>query len=196
MTRLLMVLTFIRHNNTVRSLAGQFGGSYASVSRELWDIIPKLYVTLIGMIKFPDEPPVPLFGDANAAIDCTSHYRHRVHPWSCEYYRGDKHDDFITAQLVCALEGGKIMDVQLGLGHNNDKGMYNSTDMEQRLAENGIVALADGGYSCREQLIIPSDVPYGVDRLRQIHAQLRSVVEHNFALVHMFKAAGGLSPES
>lgn len=195
MTRLLMVLTFIRHNSTVRTLANQFGGSPSSISREIWDTIPKLYVTLLDVIKFPEEPPEPIFGDANAAIDCTSHYRHRVHPWSCEYYRGDKHDDFITAQLVCGLDG-KMMDVQLGLGHNNDKGMYNATNTEQRLADRSIIALADKGYSkSAQQLIVPINVPH-VGNLRHMHSKFRSVVEHNFALVHMFKAAGGVFRQS
>jgi hypothetical protein len=190
MTRLLMVLTFIRHNSTMRELASQFGGSPSSVSRELWDLIPRLYVRLLGFIRFPDEPPEPLFEHASAAIDCTCHLRWRVHPWSCEWYRGDVHEHFVAAQLICDLRG-TIYDVQLGQGHNNDRGMYNMTNTEERLAQHDIAALGDAGYTGSDQLIVPRDLPPHSE-LRRRHARLRSVVEHNFALVHMFKTAGGV----
>lgn len=197
MTRLLMVLTFIRHNTTVRGLSMQFGASASTISREIWDMVPRLYVRLLNRIRFPDEPPAPDPRlDAAAAIDCTCHSRYRVHPWSCEWYRGDVHEHFVAAQLICDLRG-EIMDVQLRLGHNNDRGMYNSTDTEARLAACGIRALADAGYSASDQLVVPSDLPVHSD-LRRRQARLRSVVEHNFAMVHMFKTAGGIfrgSPE-
>jgi len=173
-----------------------FGGSAASVTREIWDLVPRLYVRLLSAIRFPDEPPEPVFAGASAAIDCTCHLRHRVHPWSSEWYRGDVHEHFVAAQLLCSLSG-EMYDVQLGLGHNNDRRMYGATNMEERLAQHGIKALADGGYTASEQLLVPSDFPQ-LGELRRRQAQLRSVVEHNFALVHMFQTAGGVfcgSPE-
>ena len=198
MTRLLMVLHFIRHNASMRSISEMFGGSSSSVSREIWDLVPRLYVRLLDVIRFPDEPPPAHFYDANAAIDCTSHLRYRVHPWSAEWYRGDVGEHFVTAQLVCGLDG-QMFDVQLGQGHNNDnaKGMYTSTDTETRLADAGIVVLADDGYTTSDRVVTAHSVPTE-GHLRLRHAQLRSVVEHNFALVHMFKTAGGIfraSPE-
>lgn len=35
----------------------------------------------------------------HGAIDCTSHYRQRVHPGQSFFYRGDKRAHFITAQV-------------------------------------------------------------------------------------------------
>jgi hypothetical protein len=50
-----------------------------------------------------------------AAIDCAPHYRNRVHPFNCEYYRGDHRAHFLTAQLVCSLHG-ELWDLKIGNG--------------------------------------------------------------------------------
>ena len=137
MSRLYMVVRWLRHMETYRQIARIMGGSAATVSREIWDLIPKLYVELRNDIRLPTAEQVadlPTFLTASGAIDCTSHVRNRVHPWSTEYYRGDKHAHFITAQLVCALRG-TLWDVALGPGHNNDQGMMHITGMERTILD-------------------------------------------------------------
>lgn len=54
-------------------------------------------------------------------IDCTPHYRDRVHPGQHLFYRGDKHAHFLTSQVVCSLKG-LVYNVVLAKGHNNDQG--------------------------------------------------------------------------
>jgi hypothetical protein len=188
MSRLYMVVRWLRHMETYRRIARMMGGSAATVSREIWDLIPKLYVELRNDIRLPTAEQVadlPTFLTASGAIDCTSHVRNRVHPWSTEYYRGDKHAHFITAQLVCALRG-TLWDVALGPGHNNDQGMMHLTGMERTiLDELATRLLADKGYTS-DMVVRPDDVD---GLLRVQHSGYRSVVEQAFALVHLFAAA-------
>jgi hypothetical protein len=69
-------------------------------------------------------------------MTCTSHYRNRVHPRQGDYYRGDKHAHFLNAQVVVDLDG-TILHVALGLGHNNDKGMFILTGMKEYVTAKG-----------------------------------------------------------
>ena len=111
MTRLLLVLRWLRHLESYRRLAKVFGGSAATVCREIWDVIPKLYIELQNELQLPSAQEVaelPHFSGASGVIDCTAHLRNRVHPWSTEYYRGDLHEHFITAQQICALSGNPL----------------------------------------------------------------------------------------
>ena len=127
MTRLYIVLRWLRTMDPYRR------ASAATVSREIWDTIPKLYTALRNDISLPTAAEVaalPKRFTATGAIDCTT--RNRVHPCSSEYYRGDKHAHFMTAQLVCSLQGS-MWDMQLGPGHNNDQGMLNITGIERTI---------------------------------------------------------------
>jgi len=190
MTRLLLVLRWLRHLESYRRLAKVFGGSAATVCREIWDVIPKLYIELQNELQLPSAQEVtelPHFSGASGVTDCTAHLRNRVHPWSTEYYRGDLHEHFITAQQTCALSGN-IWDVQLAPGHNNDQAMFNNTDMETTILARNTRLLADLGYTS-DAVIRPDDLGELGSELRSRHGGFRSVVEQNFALVHMFAAA-------
>jgi len=187
MTRLYIVLRWLRHLESYRRLAKAFGGTAATICRDIWDVIPKLYIELRDMLQLPtaqEMAALPRRFDVTGAIDCTAHLRNRVHPWSTEYYRGDLHEHFITAQLMCALTG-RMWDVQLAPGHNNDQGMFNNTNVEASMAARNARLLADMGYTS-DTVIRPDDLG---GELRVRHSGFRSVVEQNFALVHMFAAA-------
>lgn len=185
-TRLFMTLYWLRHYPTYACLAAMFGGSVASISREIRDTILKMYVHL-RVIKWPDGPVSPIFNGAAGAIDCTSHLRWRSHPWSSLCYRSDVHAHFLSSQLICSLSG-PMWDVQLGLGHNNDQGMFNKSQTHDKLIEKDMTLLADGGYSSA-RIISPSDCD---GETRRAHAGFRSVVEQNFALIHSWRASGGV----
>lgn len=189
MTRLYIVLRWLRTMDSYRRIAKDMGGSAATVSREIWDTIPKLYVVLRNDIHLPTQQQVagmPLVFTASGAIDCTTHLRNRVHPWSTEYYRGDKHAHFITAQLICSLEG-KMWDVALGPGHNNDQNMLHITEAEQTILHQlATRLLADKGYTS-DAVVRPDDL--NDPELCERHAAYRSVVEQAFALVHLYAAA-------
>lgn len=196
MTRLFIVLRWIRHLESYRRLAQAFGGTAATICRDIWDVIPKLYIELKDMLQLPtaqEMAALPRRFDAAGAIDCTAHLRNRVHPWSTEYYRGDLHEHFIAAQLMCGLDG-TMWDVQLAPGHNNDQGLFNTTGVEATMVARNTHLLADMGYT--SDIVIRPDDLGGELRLR--HSGFRSVVEQNFALVHMFSASSGkfrASPE-
>lgn len=186
-TRLFIVLRWIRHQESYRRLANVFGGSAATISREIWDTIPKLYVELKDTLQLPtaaEMAALPSRYGAKGAIDCTAHIRNRVHPWSTEYYRGDLHEHFIAAQLMCRLDG-KMWDVQLAPGHNNDQGLFNVTGVEATLEALNARLLADKGY-WSHYVVRPDDL---AGDYRRQHSGFRSVVEQNFSLVHLFGAS-------
>jgi len=189
-TRLYMTLHWLRHYPTFEQLVTMFGGHKSTVSREVRDTILKMFVTL-RRISWPDGQPPAIFGSASGAIDCTSHLRWRVHPWSCTLYRRDVSAHFLSSQLVCALSG-RPWDVRIGLGHNNDQGIFNRTNIAQELRDRDITLLGDGGYSDNRVICpddTPEDAPVGWKRK---HAGYRSVVEQDFALLHFWKASGGV----
>jgi len=53
-----MVVRWLRHMETYRQIARTMGGSAATVSREIWDLIPKLYVELRNDIRLPTAEQV------------------------------------------------------------------------------------------------------------------------------------------
>jgi len=107
------------------------------------------------LITWPDWQKVPIgFAGGQFAIDCTSHFRRRVHPGQRLFYRGDKHAHFLTAQVTLSLTG-ILYDVQIALGHNNDKGLFNLSIREYVESMN-ITGLSDRGYS-HSQLIRPDN---------------------------------------
>ncbi len=104
--------------------------------REIRHIVPILAAHL-QYIDWPPAPPTSSFegmfivdqviflaGNSSrgsgvvGAIDCTSHFRVRSLN-AATYYRGDKAGYFLSAQIVCALDG-VIYDVSILKGHNND----------------------------------------------------------------------------
>eukprot|EP01117_Protostelium_nocturnum_P000312 TRINITY_DN1037_c0_g1_i1.p1 TRINITY_DN1037_c0_g1~~TRINITY_DN1037_c0_g1_i1.p1 ORF type:complete len:182 (-),score=1.92 TRINITY_DN1037_c0_g1_i1:99-644(-) len=117
-SRLALVLEFLRRHPPQSLLAQRYGISQSTVSRELHHSIPILYI-YCRFINWPERPITEswcnaignenLFDFLNffefflfsilGAIDCTSHFRCRVHPGQALYYRGDKHGHFITAQV-------------------------------------------------------------------------------------------------
>lgn len=149
--RLLITLHWLRDYHKLRTLRDYYGVSVSTISRTIHHIIPKLYSNL-NEIQWPAEiSPGSILG----SVDCTSHFRFRVHPRQADYYRADKHGFFITAQVTISLSG-QLYNVQLGLGHNNDRGMFRLTKLDQFLSQNNCYLLADKGYS-HDYLITPDD---------------------------------------
>lgn len=101
-----MVLEVIHDNPKLRVIADYYGVNKSLVSRELHHILPKLYCHLAQkkLITWPDHPAAG-FANSNGIVDCTSHFRRRVHPRSGDWYRGDKHRYFISAEVVCGHNG-------------------------------------------------------------------------------------------
>lgn len=56
-------------------------------------------------------------------LDCSSHFRNRVHPSQQLYYRGDVGCHQLSAQVATDIKGIPIR-VDICLGHNNDKGLF------------------------------------------------------------------------
>lgn len=89
------------------------------VHREVRHIVPIL-ATILNTIEWPIEPAQHPFAPMLVgALDCTSHFRVRSLN-AATYYRGDKAAYFLSAQIVCDLEGRHIFQVTLLKGHNND----------------------------------------------------------------------------
>lgn len=150
-SRLLLVLHWLRDYHKYRTLRDYYNISPTTIGREIAFLLPKLYCAL-------DEISWPCQIESNTAfgsIDCTSHFRYRVHPRQADYYRADKHGFFITAQVVINFNA-QLMNVHLGLGHNNDRGMFRLSRMDQFLEDKQIYLLADRGYS-HHRLIVPDD---------------------------------------
>eukprot|EP00029_Vermamoeba_vermiformis_P003770 TRINITY_DN14303_c0_g1_i1.p1 TRINITY_DN14303_c0_g1~~TRINITY_DN14303_c0_g1_i1.p1 ORF type:complete len:295 (+),score=6.65 TRINITY_DN14303_c0_g1_i1:302-1186(+) len=149
--RLLLVLHWLRDYHKYRSLRDYYGVSISTISRNIYFIIPKLYLVL-DEIKWPQEIAADsLLG----SVDCTCHFRFRVHPRQADYYRADKHGFFITAQVTINLLG-QLINVHLGLGHNNDKGMFRISGLDTFIEMNQCFLLADKGYS-HHRLVTPDD---------------------------------------
>lgn len=183
-SRLVLALNWLREGGPYRRLQRAFGLTRSFVSRELHHVIPLLYETL-------DELHLPAiwhqhpFEHVSGAIDCTSHFRNRVHPKQADYYRRDKHGFFLAAQVICSLDG-VIYDVQFVLGHNNDQGAFHLTKTQQLLRQHDVHLLADGGYT-DVMLVTPDD-----DRSQSWNKEqkgLRSIVEVVYAMVRHYRLA-------
>lgn len=184
MSRLRLVMTWLRHNERHEALARQFGVSRSQVSREISHILPAIYVS-INEISWPERPIFHWFENLVGAIDCTSHFRWRVHPRQSDYYCADKHAFFISTKVVCSITG-EIWNVVLGKGHNNDKALFNISGMKQKLENLNQKLAADRGYSHR-LLITPNDFK---DRdWNNKQKGIRSVVETSIGLVKLFATA-------
>jgi len=155
-------------------------------------VLPILYEALQG-IAWPKEWfPSGVF-NTDGSVDCTSHFRWRVHPGQSNYYRGDKHAHFLTAQVV-SNHLGDYQDVTLGLGHNNDQGMFRLTGLDQYIEDNNLNLLADGGYR-HHRLVTPRDVPHALEAAQKDE---RSQVETSIGVAKGFAFASDVvrhSPE-
>ena len=60
-------------------------------------------------ISTPQEWTPHTFESVVGAVDCTSHYRCRVHPGQAAYYRGDKHGHFLTAQVGSVFSADGVL---------------------------------------------------------------------------------------
>jgi hypothetical protein len=192
---LLMNLHFLRENLKYKTLSSIYHIDSTTVKNELYFTIPILYCNLRGNISWPNEFVPHLFWHVCGAIDCTPHFRKRVHPGSLEYYRGDYKDYFLSAQLIVSLQG-LIWNVHLGLGGNNDMGMLKHSKVDTLLENWKIYLLADRGY-VGSNLITPRDM--ADENMNQIHKRLRSIVEKVFGFIKNWEVAAGrfrLSPEA
>jgi hypothetical protein len=68
---------------------------------------------------------------------------------------------------------GEIWSVNLGLGHNNDQGLYRITEMDANLRTLNIKLVADAGYQDNEYLIRPNGA--NGDEWNSIQSGLRYV---------------------
>jgi len=161
-SRLLMAIHFLREHPSYKTFKLIYHISKSTISRNIHFIMPKLYLAL-NEISWPVTFQ-PSWEGVVGAIDCSAHYRYRVHPRQADFYRGDKHAFFITAQVICSLQGC-IWNVCLGLGHNNDAGMLN--------------IIGDRGYHYL-RIIIPDDKK---DKTwNDTQKSMRSIVERVFGL--------------
>lgn len=188
-----LALCWLREGGSYRRISTMFHVSRSFVSRELDHIIPKLYCAL-DEICWPSWWQSARFEGVSAAIDCTPHYRKRVHPRQGDWYRGDKHAHFMSAQVVCSLSG-RLLNVQLLQGHNNDQGAFALTRAKEYVEEHELYWLADSGYT-HHRLLTPKDEKGRAWNNKQ--KQLRSVVEVVIGLVKTFRSTAelfSLSPE-
>lgn len=191
--RVAFVLTFLKKGQDY-NLTTEWGVSSSYVSREVTHLIPIFAsrCTFITLPKIWDEHPL---ARVVGAIDCTPHFRCRVHPYHHNYYRGDKKGFFLSAQLVSGLDG-QIFDVEIFPGRVNDQMAFTIT-WQDLLSRERIRLLADGGY-WDINLVTPNTC-HSEKRWQNIQKAFRSVVEHVNSIIHAFRYATtkvrGHSPE-
>ena len=191
--RLFMCFHWLRHYPDLRYYEYLFGVSKATAKRIIKADVIVIYAALrkrTTKINFPDDWSIHAYNFDGiivyGAIDCTSHVRTRVHPGQSLWYRGDKRFHFITAEVICSIEGDRIYAVFLGLGHNNDQGMWKKT-MKDYCESNDITFLADMGYrSCK--LVRPDK--YTDEGWSKEQCSLRSVVEVVCGLAQQWAICG------
>ena len=119
----------------------------------------------------------------SGAMDCGSHFRCRVHPRQADWYRYNKAGFFITAQV-----SGRVIKMVLGMGHNNDQGMFNLTGMGCLLEKLNVRVLGDGGYH-HYLMVVPDDTRSTTWNNRQ--KALRSCVEVVIGAAKCWEFAAG-----
>lgn len=97
------------------------------------------YLTEMSSLNFK-QLPIGFCG-SQFLIDCSSHFRKRVHPGQQLYYRGDVGCHQLTAQVVTDIRGIPI-DVSIALGHNNDKGVFNLSGFRDQIEEENVSGLS------------------------------------------------------
>lgn len=115
------------------------------------------------------------------AIDCTTHTKGTECIQDLEVSIGGDHKSHaLTVQLITGLSG-VVYSVVVMLGHNNDKGVFNATGVEDFLFHHKVKLAADLGYNS-PFLITPDSA----NPLNHIQLQLRSVVETCFSFAKSF----------
>ena len=188
--QLLMVLAWLRRYPYFAQLARVFFVSKTTTWRIVTFLLPRVLLALQSdkekRIQFPTKFKHYKFENVVGAIDCSSHFRDRVHPYQGDYYRSDKHGHFLTSQVICDLDGSRIFSVHLGLGHNNDRGMWKRSFMNTFFMLKNEKLLGDGGYS-GVLLVCPDDKQTPLWNSDQ--KSLRSVVETVIGLSHNWAVA-------
>eukprot|EP01112_Ceratiomyxa_fruticulosa_P009433 TRINITY_DN2457_c0_g1_i7.p1 TRINITY_DN2457_c0_g1~~TRINITY_DN2457_c0_g1_i7.p1 ORF type:complete len:376 (-),score=58.77 TRINITY_DN2457_c0_g1_i7:48-1124(-) len=182
--RLLLVLHWLHDYPKYKLLKQIYHISKAQISREIHHILPILYHRL-DFIHWPTKWEKHPFEGVSGIIDCTSHFRNRVHPRQADFYRGDKRRHFITAQNVVDFNG-VFLNCVFGNGHNNDMNMFKYTHMDEFLAERDIKLLADQGY--RHHRIVRPDYDCS-QSWNAKQADLRSLGEVSQGMVKMWNFA-------
>lgn len=186
-----MVLHWLREYCKYKTLADLYNISKSQVSLEIHHIIPILYRHL-RTIKWPSVFEKHPFEDVVASVDCTSHYRNRVHPRQGDWYRSDKKRHFLTSQSVVGLNG-IFYNNKFGQGHNNDMNMFYLTGLDRFLEQHNIYMLADGGYS-HENLVTPTRKG-ATKAWQQMQKDFRSSVETAQGMVKLWGYAGSKARE-
>lgn len=192
--RLYLALHWLRNYPSLREYKKIMGISVTTAWKEIHYVIPKLYATLrkrktrIHLPKDWDKRSYNFRGILiHGAIDCTTHFRRRIHPGQALLYRGDKKGFFLSAQVLCSVYGDRIFSVDLGLGHNNDQGVFKRT-LKTLTERNNLRFLADLGYRhCF--LIGPKNKSDPTWRVEQ--SALRSVVEVVCGLSQCYAVCSG-----
>jgi hypothetical protein len=126
-SRVAAVLAWIKHHPDRVYHASKFKVSWKTLYVDRKFLLPIVAHALFSHTKIDwpvEDPTLNYFSWAGAAlsVDCTTHCRVRVRPSHNNYYRGDKHCCFLSAQVFCDLAGSKIFGVDLCRGHSNDQG--------------------------------------------------------------------------
>lgn len=195
---------------SLKQLQNQFNVSKSFCSRELRHSIPCLYsvVPQMGPITLPVSWDDLAFHWGNRvihfAVDCTSHFRNRIHPGSAMLYRSDKHGFFLTAQCVVSIKYRNFLSVFIAKGHNNDQGLlfhfcfiftltgaWSLSKIQNSCTQFHIAGLGDGAYHspniytpkrlCNSQ----NDLQYNITQ-----RSIRAIVETLQGLVQCWSAAG------
>jgi hypothetical protein len=126
-TRLAAVFYYLKHYPSRDVLSQSFKVHWKTLWLDRKHILPILGSFLFSnsTIGWSSNPkPVFEWKKAGGSIDCSSHFRNRIHPGHSFYYRGDKHNTFMSVQLVVDLAGSKILSYHIVRGHNNDQGFF------------------------------------------------------------------------
>jgi hypothetical protein len=112
-------LFMLRHHPKHKILASLFAISSGASSDIKKTFLPIVYeqASSFSSIQWPsDWSSIPIgFAGAQLLIDCTSHFRNRVHPGQQLYYRGDVGAHQLTSQIITDINGVPI-DVVVALG--------------------------------------------------------------------------------
>lgn len=193
--RVAVVLSVLRRGmDSKDAICKDYGVSGSYLSREFKHGVPILASNCTFISPTIEWPKEHQFERVVGAIDCTSHYRVRVHPHQIDFYRGDKKGFFLSAQVVADLSG-KILDASIFPGRVVDQVAFKNT-LQEQLSKDKKFLLADSGYH-DIQLVTPlNDAPH---EWNNVQKALRSVIEHLNSCVHCFRYASqrirGHSPE-
>ena len=184
-SRHLVFLYWLRHYPSWYELSQLFHISQPTLRCEIKTLLPYYAYVLQNEIFLPKQDDLDVgFAGSQFLIDCSSHFRDRVHPGQELYYRGDKHAHFLTAQVTTTVTGF-LIHLCVALGHNNDQGVFNNT-MRKLVETLNLVGLADRGYT-HQNLVTPNTQPklsaVDPEEWSKRHAAHRSKVENLNSLI-------------